>query len=142
MNDLSVLKELGEVAGVPGIALGIAALVFLAVIAKAAKLKQIYALGIYVLCTVSTSVLAAAGIIASVSGPSTAGKNAPIIEDTGGHVTVEIHDNPARAAPAPPSGRSADDGASPSVGTRGANSPIVTDTKGDVSITIGPKDSE
>jgi hypothetical protein len=147
MPDMSLLKDLGDVAGIPGIALGVALFLFRDIIANALKLKPDHGFRVLKGCIVAALIIGCFGIAASLYGPiaptetnTTYGNGGAIIKNTKGNVTYKIENAPAPNNSEPPTTTPPNKALAPSnaTTTHGANSPIVSDTKGNVSIQIGP----
>lgn len=155
MGELSILKDLGDIAGVPGIALGVALLLFRGVIANALKLESNQAFRLLRHCTIGALVIGVVGIAASLYATEGANKsnttyapNSPIVEKTDGPVSINIQNapqprnpgehEPNESTPSATIPEGAATAPSNTTITHGANSPIVKDTKGGVSIQIGP----
>ena len=150
--DSELLIGLGKVAGIGGIALGVALLVFGKVLRKSvlASLSKANAYRLLRLVTVCVWTIGLAGIAAWVwvespppsatqaetQGIKTGGAQSPVVTDTKGSVNITIEGQPAGAGAAPSSDARPE--AEPSaIETHGAQSPVVEGTGGDVKIDIG-----
>ena len=144
MPDADLLTSLGEIAGIGGIALGVALYVLRGVVAKTLKVQSPEGHRTLRFCAGIAFAIGVAGIAAAVipelsrsggdasaqSGASTSGDQSPIVQGTNGSVTIDLKSNGARVGPNEPPGQRS----GPT--TTGDQSPIVKDTKGDVNVTI------
>ncbi len=150
--DSDLLVDLGKVAGIGGIALGVALLVFGRMLRTSVLggLSAANAYRLLRLVTVCVWTIGLAGIAAWVwvESPAppptqaegqeirTEGAQSPVVTDTEGDVSITIEGQPTSpsAVPFPEERPEAEPSA---IETRGAQSPVVEGTGGDVKIDIG-----
>jgi hypothetical protein len=147
-----MLETLGKIAGIGGICVGVALIVFHKVISESilGTMGREHAYRLVLLVTVCVWTIALAGIGAwvlteapgnngeSADKPSikTQGAQSPVVKDTKGSVNVSIGEPKSGAAPPKTSDNQTLE-AQPTTETRGDQSPVVQGTSGDVRINIG-----
>ena len=151
MAETDLLKSLGEIAGIGGIAVGVALFLLRDIIAKALRVESEKAYRLLRLIAIFAFTIGLVGMGVwgfSGSGNQTAthGPTSPIVKDTKGPVTVNINSNAGPQKPDPTPGPKTQDrdhaGSGQKTGgdtttTYGAQSPVVQGTSGSVNISIG-----